>query len=219
MRFPVRCCLLLLAVALACAAQTLRGAVEREFPFPLPSVKAALDNIGAYTGNRLPSLEGFAEVGRINLKDYTRPYYEYKIELDPKGNNKVIVRVRANVSAWYTGPDLPEAGYRSLESNGRLENDLLDRLSDYLRDKSADAATLTKWIATAKQQKEDADHRIADLQDQLKKLENPHPIEVDYASIPRPHVAIVNVPEENAAVLLRPQVDDEFQVLDRKGRG
>ncbi len=157
MKIFIRCTLLLLVAALACPAQTLRGAVEREFPFSLPAVKAALDNIGAYTGNRLPSLEGFAEVGRINLKDYQRPYYEYKIELDPKGDNKVVVRVRANVSAWYTGPDQPEAGYRGLESNGRLENDLLDRLSDYLRDKSADAATLTQWIATAKQQKEETD--------------------------------------------------------------
>ncbi len=217
MKSLIRCSLLLLAAALACQAQTLRGAVEREFPFPLPAVKAALENIGAYSGNRLPSLEGFADVGRINLKDYQRPYYEYKIELDPKGDKKVIVRVRANVSAWYTGPDLPEAGYRSLESNGRLENDLLDRLSDYLRDKSADAATLTQWIATAKQQKEETDHRIADLQDRLKKLENPRPAEVNYASVSRTHVNILNAPEENAAVLLRPQLDDEFQVLDRKG--
>lgn len=217
MKSPMRCTLLLLVAALACPAQTLRGAVEREFPFSLPAVKAALNNIGAYSGNRLPSLEGFAEVGRINLKDYQRPYYEYKIELEAKGENKVIVRVRANVSAWYTGPDLPEAGYRGLESNGRLENDLLDRLSDYLRDKSADAATLAQWIATAKQQKEDTDRRIADLQDRLKKLENPNTTEVSYAAVTHPHVTIVNAPEENAAVLLRPQVDDEFQVLDRKG--
>lgn len=217
MRFLIRCCVLLLASVLASPAQSGRAAVEREFPFSLPAVKAALDNIGAYTGNRLPSLDGFAETGRINMKDYQRPYYEYKIELDPKGDNKVIVRVRANVSAWYTGPDLPEAGYRSLESNGRLENDLLERLSDYLRDKSADANTLTEWIATAKQQKEASDQRIGGLQEQLKKLENPHTVDVNYASVTRTHVTIVNAPEENAAVLLRPQVDDEFEVIDRKG--
>lgn len=217
MKFPIRCALLTLAAVLVCPAQTLRGAIEREFPFSLPAVKAALENIGAYSGNRLPSLEGFADVGRINLKDYQRPYYEYKIELDPRGDKKVIVRVRANVSAWYTGPDLPEPGYRALESNGRLENDLLDRLSDYLRDKSADAATLAQWITTAKQQKEDTDRRIADLQGRLKKLENPHTTEVSYASVSRTHVSIVGAPEENAAVLLRPQIDDEFQVLDRKG--
>jgi hypothetical protein len=217
MKFLSCCSLLLIAGALVAPGQTTRGAVEREFPFSLPSVKAALDNIGAYTGNRLPSIEGFAEVGRINLKDYQRPYYEYKIELDPKGDKKVIVRVKANVSAWYTGPDLPEAGYRNLESTGRLENDLLDRLSDYLRDKSADEATLTQWIATAKQQKEDTDRRITGLQDQIKKLENPHTVEVNYACVTRPHITIVNSPDENAPVLLRPQVDDEFEVLERRG--
>ena len=217
MRFLNRCFVLLLLAAVASKAQTGRAAVEREFPFSLPAVKAALDNIGAYNGTRLPSIEGFADVGRINLKDYQRPYYEYKIDLDPRGDKKVIVRVRANVSAWYTGPDLPEAGYRSLESNGRLENDLLDRLSDYLRDKSADAATLTEWIATAKQQKENTEHRIVGLQEQLKKLENPQAAEVSYASVTHPHVAIVSAPEENAAALLHPQVDDEFQILERRG--
>jgi hypothetical protein len=217
MKSLVRCSLLLLIGALASQAQNGRAVVEREFPFSLPAVKAALDNIGAYNGTRLPSIEGFADVGRINLKDYQRPYYEFKIDLDPKGENKVIVRVRANVSAWYTGPDLPEAGYRSLESNGRLENDLLDRLSDYLRDKSADAATLTQWVATAKQQKEDTDQRIAGLQQQLKKLENPQAAEVSYASVTRPHITIVSAPEENAGALLHPQVDDEFQILEHRG--
>jgi hypothetical protein len=203
--------------ALAAQAQTMRGAVERDLPFSLPTVKAALDNIGAYSGNRLPSLEGFADVARLNLKDYQRPYYEYKIELEPKGEKHAVIRVRANVSAWYTGPDAPEPGYRALESNGHLENDLLDRLSDYLRDKSADAATLTQWIATAKQQKEDADRRIAELQDQMKLLENPQAPETTYVAVTRPRVTILAAPEEAAAVMVHAQLDDEFQMLERRG--
>jgi len=217
MRILLRCLLLVMIAAVLSPAQTMRGAVERELPFPLPTVKAALENLGAFTGSRLPSLEGFADISRLNLNDYQRPYYEYKIELEPEGEKKVIVRVRANVSAWYTGPDLPEPEYRSLESNGHLENDLLDRLSDYLRDKSADAATLTQWIATARQQKEDSDRRIAALQGQLKQAENPHVDPVDYASVTRPRSAILSAPEERAGVLLHPQLDDEFQILERKG--
>lgn len=217
MKFLFRWALIVTVAALAASAQTTRAVVEREFPFSLPTVKAALENIGAYSGNRLPSIEGFADVGRINLKDYQRPYYEYKIDLEPKGEKKAIVRVRANVSAWYTGPDLPEPGYRALESNGHLENDLLDRLSDYLRDKSADAATLTQWIATAKLQKEEADRHSAELQEQIKKLENPHTEEASYASVSKPRISILSSPEDSAGVLMHPQVDDEFQVLEHRG--
>jgi hypothetical protein len=217
MKFLFRWALIVTVAALAASAQTTRAAVEREFPFSLPTVKAALENIGAYSGNRLPSIEGFADVGRINLKDYQRPYYEYKIDLEPKGEKKAIVRVRANVSAWYTGPDLREPGYRALESNGHLENDLLDRLSDYLRDKSADAATLTQWIATAKLQKEEADRHSAQLQEQIKKLENPHTEEASYASVSKPRISILSSPEDSAGVLMHPQVDDEFQVLEHRG--
>lgn len=216
MRFA-RYALVLILCAVAAPAQTMRGAVEREFPFSVPTVKAALQNIGAYAGSRLPSLEGFAALERLNLKDYQRPYYEYKMELEPKGESHAVLRVRANISAWYTGPDAAEPGYRSLESNGHLENDLLDRLSDYLRDKSADAATLTQWIATAKQQKEDSDRRVAALQEQIKKLENPQAPEATYVTVARARVSILSAPEDTATVILHPQIDDEFQVLEHRG--
>jgi hypothetical protein len=207
---------MVVACSLIASPQTPSG-VAREFPFSVPATKAALQNIGAYTGSRLPSLDGFANLDRLNLKDYQRPYYEYKIEIEPRGENHAIVRVKANVSAWYTGPDAAEPGYRALESNGRLENDLLERLSDYLRDKSADAATLTQWIAAAKLQREDAEGRIAKLQTQIKNLENPQAPEFNYVSVTHPHVAIVSAPSDGATVLVHAAVDDEFQVLERRG--
>jgi len=217
MKSLLHCTTLLILGSMVALAQSMPGAVEREFPFSVPTTRAALQNIGAYAGSRLPSLDGFANLDRINLKDYQRPYYEYKIEIDPKGENHAVVRVKANVSAWYTGPGAGESGYRALESNGRLENDLLDRLSDYLRDKSADAATLTQWIAAAKQQREDSESRIAKLQSQMKTLENPQTPEFNYISVTHPHVAILNGPSDTAGVLLRPASDDEFQVLERRG--
>lgn len=217
MRHWLRCVLVLALCLPAAYSQTMRGAVEREFPFPVPAVKAALDNLGAYTGSRLPSLEGFANLEKINLKDYQRPYYEFKIEIDAQGDHHALVRVRANVSAWYTGPDAAEAGYRTLESNGHLENDLLDRLSDYLRDKSADAATLQQWIATAKQERADTERRTADLQEQLKKLENPQAKDISYVTIDRPHVNVLSEPSDTASVMVNGQMDDEFQVLEHRG--
>jgi hypothetical protein len=211
------CVLVMMACSFAAYGQN-AGAAQREFPFSVPAVKAALQNIGAFSGSRLPSLDGFANLNRVNLKDYQRPYYEYKIDIDPKGENHAVVHVKANVSAWYTGPDAAEPGYRALESNGRLENDLLDRLSDYLRDKSADAATLTQWIATAKQQREEAERRIANLQAQMKNLEDPAQIpELDYVSVTRPHTSVLSSPRETGKVLVHAELDDEFQVLERRG--
>jgi signal transduction histidine kinase len=50
----------------------------------------------------------------------------------PKASDRTLVRVRATVSAWYQDPEGRQAGYQTLESNGRLESDLLDRLGEFL---------------------------------------------------------------------------------------
>lgn len=211
------CALLTAACVSAMHAQSMRGAVDREFPFPVPPIKAALENIGAYTGSRLPSLEGFANLGRLNVKDYQRPYYEYRIQLDPKGPKQTTVLVKANVSAWYTGPDAPQPGYRAVESNGRLENDLLDRLGDYLRDKSADAATLQQWIAAARQERVDTDRHTDALQEEMRKLENPPAQDARYVTVERAHVMVRTAPDDAAAVRVKAQIDDEFQAVEHRG--
>ena len=195
----------------------MRGAVVLQFPFPVPPVKAALENIGAYSGSRLPSLEGFANLDRVNVKDYQQPYYEFKIQLDPKAPHQTIVQVKANVSAWYTGPDAPQPGYRAVESNGRLENDLLDRLDEYLRDKSADAATLQQWIAGARQERADTDRDTDELQQEMQKLESPPSQDARYVTVERPHVMVRIAPEDTAAVRVKAQIDDEFQELEHRG--
>lgn len=206
---------------LSCLAysQNLPNAVERTFPFTVPAVRAALQNLGAFTGSRLPTLDGFANLERVNLKYYQRPYYEFKFDIQPKGQNQAIVRVRANVSAWYTGPDAADPGYRALESNGRLENDLLDRLSDYLRDKTADAPTLQKWIASAKQERVETEQRTAELESQMKKLENPQASspQASYVVADRTRVSVLSAPNESASVILKTELDDEFEIVERRG--
>jgi hypothetical protein len=47
-------------------------------------------------------------------------------------SNTTIVRVAAKITAWYADRDPTKSGYQVLPSNGRLELDLLDRLSDKL---------------------------------------------------------------------------------------
>ena len=86
------------------AAQESEKAKQREFPFRLSSVEAALRRLGAYTGARLPALEGFIRTDRAQLPKYQRAYYEYKIELVAEAADRTLVRIKANVSAWYEDP-------------------------------------------------------------------------------------------------------------------
>jgi hypothetical protein len=209
---------LLLASALVGWGADLKGAQEREFPVSLGAAKAALQNIGAYTGSRLPSLEGFVKLEGVHIQEYQRPYYEFKIELAPAVSGGTVVRVKANVSAWYVAPNA-EPGYRALDSNGRLESDLLDRLSDYLKDKAADATTLAQWIATAHAQRLSAESRLAELQDQLQTVQGSkgQTPEQEFVSVTTGRVSVLSAPNERASALLRAQVDDEFQVLEHRG--
>ena len=121
---------LITAVGILCTgfavAQGARVERQKDFAASLPSVKAALQNLGAYTGSRLPSLDGFVNLQGIQIGDFQRPYYEYKIDLEPSGPKGTVVKVRANVSAWYAGQNGEPAGYRNFDLNGRLEADLLD---------------------------------------------------------------------------------------------
>jgi hypothetical protein len=199
-------------------AQTMRGAPQREYPYPLAAVKAALTNLGAYQGARLPTMEGFVDTDKIPLDQLKRPYNEYKIDLQNPAPDRTVVRVKANVTAWYTSPD-QGSGYRALQSNGRLEADLLDRLSDYLKNKSSDPVVLKKRLAEVAADTTAARSRIADLQAQLAKAKNATaaPAAGEFASVHRGHVAILSAPSEHASVLLRPELDDEFAVLEHRG--
>ncbi len=201
------------------------SSAEREYAFPLTNVQAALQQMGAFRGSRLPSLDGFIRPTRVKLDQYERPYYEYKIDLTPHGNAKTLVHVKANVSAWFPDPSGKDSGYQSFESNGRLESDLLDRLADFLNNNratvGADAETLQKEINDAHEQRVATEQRIAELEQQLARMRDPQPQaqagEVRYVSVARPGVAILGAPQVKASVVLRAQRDDEFEVAERRG--
>ena len=100
-------------------------------------VEKSLLEAGA-TGGPLPTLEGFV----VPLKNpqmetferYRRARYTYSVRVAQKPGGGSVVQVRAHITAWYTGDSAAPAGYRELVSNGRLENDLLDRLADLLKE-------------------------------------------------------------------------------------
>jgi hypothetical protein len=215
---PVQLWIAMMIVSATLLAQAPSSTQSREFPFPEASLKAALQNIGGYGGGRLPSLEGFIAGDNIHPEEYQRPYYEYKIEVVPSTAGQSKVSVTAKVSAWYASPN-GEGAYRTLESNGHLESDLLDRLSEYLENKSADPAVLQVRIKQVEQQKEDASARLAQLQAQLEQTKTAPPSNADkeYASITKAQTPIVSTPVDAAKILLKAQADDEFEVLESRG--
>ena len=50
----------------------------------------------------------------------------------PSLSSETSVRVSAKITAWYDDPDKQRSGYQILTSNGRLENDALDRIQETL---------------------------------------------------------------------------------------
>lgn len=50
----------------------------------------------------------------------------------PALTGETTVRVTAKITAWYADPDKQKSGYEILPSNGRLENDALDRVEEIL---------------------------------------------------------------------------------------
>jgi hypothetical protein len=198
------------------------GAREREYPFSVTAVDAGLKQLGAYTGARLPSLDGFITTERDHLPTYQRPYYEFKIDLDTKSPTSTVVHVRAHISAWYEDPTGQHSGYQDLQSNGHLETDLLDRLNDYLQNNRgrllADPTALQKQLADVQQQEQEAEQRIAGLENRLRGAESARSqVDPEFASVSGGHVSVFKEPDERSSVLLRAEAEDEFQVLEHRG--
>jgi hypothetical protein len=100
-------------------------------------VDKALKDLQAYTGQKLPVVDGFVAAGDQPLSRFERAFYQFSIDLLPAASGGTIVRVTAKVTAWYADPEPWKSGYQILPSNGRLELDLLDRLREKLEGKIA----------------------------------------------------------------------------------
>ena len=207
--------LLMVIVTLAEVASTPH---EREYPFPESSVRAALQNLGAYSGSRLPSLEGFISGDDARPEAYQRPYYEFKIELLPAAAGHTVVRVFAKVSAWHAENN-SNGVYRTLTSNGRLEDDLLDRLSEYLGNKSADPAALQVRIQQTQNEIAESKRQLAELEMQLEHLKNAPPDDSkrEFAAVTKSQTTVWSAPSQQSKAVLKAQVEDQFEVLEQRG--
>jgi hypothetical protein len=113
---------------------------ERTFSQPRMKVEKALKELQTSLSGRLPTLDGFAVQGSHPLTRYQRGYYQSSVQVTPAASGGgSVVRVSTKVTAWYADSSSARSGYQLLTSNGRLENDLLDQLSDLLGNKSGEA--------------------------------------------------------------------------------
>jgi hypothetical protein len=103
---------------------------ERTFSQPVAVVRTALQNMQGATSGRLPVLDGFVVPGKHSLSSYQRPFYQCTVRVSAAKAGGSLVRVTATITAWFSSP--AHSGYETLESNGRIESDLLDRLQDAL---------------------------------------------------------------------------------------
>jgi hypothetical protein len=115
--------------------------VEQTFHASRADVEKALRKLQAYSGARLPTLEGFVVSDEQALDSYKRGYYQYSIQISSVNATESLVRVSAKVTAWHEDQDPPKSGYRVLLSNGRLESDLFERLEAALSTQLAGAST------------------------------------------------------------------------------
>jgi hypothetical protein len=108
------------------------GPHERTYGQPKSVVEKALKELQPSMHGRLPVLEGFAMPGDHPLNRYQRAYYDSSVQVRSTASGESVVRVNTKVTAWYTDSTPSRSGYQLLTSNGRLESDLLDQLTDLL---------------------------------------------------------------------------------------
>jgi hypothetical protein len=147
----------LLVVFLAAAIQSGRaqaslqaGPFDRTYPQSKSAVEKALKALQPSMSGRLPALEGFAVPGDHPLSRYQRAYYESAVRVSSTASGGSVVQVSTKVTAWYADPIPSHSGYQLLTSNGRLESDLMDQLSDLLAS-SAGANSGGGSIASSKE--------------------------------------------------------------------
>jgi hypothetical protein len=228
------------AVAGGCAAFSQGGAVQRTFHRPKAEVEKALVAARAYSGGRLPILDGFAVAGGDEpLDKFRRGFYQYVIQVNSIGSQDTMVKVNAKITAWYAAEIPSDAGYKVLGSNGRLEADLLDRLGESLGSAASErplpstpsvaahadakspgsgAFSLHRDLALPARGAASApDRRLEQLTEQQKTFEQilknqAHPDNL--AVVKQSKTPVFQRPQENGAPLFLADAEDEFQIIN-----
>jgi len=129
--------MLLVFARLAARAQD-ADSTDRVYKHRKVEVEEALQSLKAYATNRLPVLDGFVNANATTIAKLENPHYQLRIEVESQGPNQTLVSVIAKITAWSAEQDPSRSQYVVIPSNGRLEQDMLDRLSVLLEKGNAD---------------------------------------------------------------------------------
>jgi hypothetical protein len=113
------------------------GSYERTFLQSKATVESVLKEMQFSMAGRLPVLDGFAVAGDHPLDRYQRAYFQSTVQVSATASGGSVVRVSTKVTAWYSDAIPSRSGYQLLNSNGRLETDLLDELGAELGKRAA----------------------------------------------------------------------------------
>jgi hypothetical protein len=106
--------------------------IERTFSESRADIERAVAAAKLNSSGKLPALEGFVGQMLRPVERYEKAYYQCIFQVIPSVTGETSVRVTAKITAWYDDPDRQKSGYEVLPSNGRLENDALDRVEKIL---------------------------------------------------------------------------------------
>ncbi len=207
--------ILLLQAALASAQS---NSAERVYSYSAADVNQALRDLDAFSGAKLPVIEGFTKADPSELSGLERPYYQFKVEVVTQDAGHTLVRLQAKITASYTDSATGHSEYRALPSNGRLENDLLDRLEDSLKKSPnqlpAGEAALQQQLADLQTRHKELDKKIIDLQAGIKPGEAPLAQRVmpKIGVVKGQSVSVLNRPAQTGHTLLQVSSGDELEV-------
>src|SRR5260370_7628932 len=91
-------------------------------------VESGLKGLQAYTGQKLPIVDGFVASADQPLDRYERAFYQFAIELAPRVSGGTVVSVTAKITAWYADRDPSNPAYQPCPSHGKPDSHLLTRL-------------------------------------------------------------------------------------------
>jgi hypothetical protein len=122
---------------------------ERTFPQSKAAIEVTLKAMQGSLSGHLPVLDGFANPGEHPLERYSRGFYQAAVQVESTASGGSLVRISIKVTAWYADPVNSQSGYKLLTSNGRLEADLLDQLSEQLAKNKPPAPTSPGKVTAA----------------------------------------------------------------------
>jgi hypothetical protein len=157
---------------------------ERQFPNPKAEVDRAMQQIQDSVSGRLPILDGFVEAGNEPLDHFARGYYQCVVLVTALPSGGASVRVTAKITAWYSDPNAAHSGYRVLNSNGRVETDLLDRLEELLTKKPVDSAVALRTVPATTPSPPPASEPVAQPNRAPSGDASPHPVNSPLTVLP-----------------------------------